>query len=209
VIPREFETIDLDAQHSVSLGKLRPEYHLRPQQFEQLWALHPETFHNVRIFGKMVPVPRWSETCGRNYSFSGNVQVAQPVPGILQPFLEWSRTHVDERLNGLLLNWYDGSLGHRIGAHRDDEKELIRGAPIITISFGETRTIRLKKYKGEDVHAIDVDDGSVLVIPYDTNLAYTHEVTAPKSKRGRRISITIRANCNGRRGPAGPTDRKL
>jgi alkylated DNA repair dioxygenase AlkB len=192
MIPREFKTIALDAEHSVALGKLRPEHQLRPAQFEQLWAQHPETFHEVKIFGKVTPVPRWSETYGRDYNFSGAVQRAQPIPTKLKPLLEWSRAHIDPRFNGLLLNWYDGSLGHRIGPHRDDEKELFSGAPIVTIGFGESRMFRLRKYKGGGTD-IEVTDGSVLVIPYDTNKAYTHEVPAPKAKRGRRISVTIRA----------------
>ena len=112
---------------------------------------------------------------------------------MLAPLLGWSRAHIDARFNGLLLNWYDGMLGHRIGPHRDDEKELVKGAPIVTISFGETRTFRLRRWKGEDGSDIEVTDGSVLVIPYDTNKAYTHEVTAPKEAKGRRISVTIRA----------------
>jgi alkylated DNA repair dioxygenase AlkB len=193
MIPREFKTIDLDRHRSVSIGKLRPEHQLRSSQFEQLWALHPHTFHEVQIFGKMVPVPRWSETYGRSYHFSGTIQLAQPFPDILIPLLAWSRVSIDERYNGLLLNWYDGALSHRIGAHRNVEKELVVGAPIVTISFGESRIFRLRKWKGDGGYDIEVSDGSVLVIPYDTNMAYTHEVPASKANRGRRISVTIRA----------------
>mgnify|MGYP001491136046 CR=1 FL=1 len=162
-------------------------------QFDELWALHPDSFHQVRMFGRLVAVPRWSESYGRDYRFSGTIQRALPVPEMLAPLLVWSKTHVDELDNGLLVNWYDGALGHKIGPHRDDEKELIAGAPIVTISFGESRTFRLRRWKGRDVHDIEVEDNSVLVLPHATNMAFTHEVPASKRRLGRRISVTVRA----------------
>lgn len=188
-----FNRIDFEADHGVWLGPLPSALHWSSSQFDTAWASHPAGFHQVRIFGKLVDVPRWSETYGRDYPFAGTTQLARPIPDYLAPLLDWSRAHVDPRYNGLLLNWYDGALGHYIGRHRDDEKELIADAAILTISFGEARTFRMRRYKGDERHDIDLADGSALVLPYATNMAYTHEI--PKSKRatGRRISVTIRA----------------
>lgn len=145
------------------------------------------------MFGRLVDVPRWSETYGRDYLFSGTVQRAQPVPDHLAPLLDWSRQRIDQRLDGLLVNWYDGALGHSIGRHRDDEVDLVAGAPIVTISFGEGRRFRLRPWQGRGFHDIEVGDGSVLVLPYVTNVAYTHEVPASRKQQGRRISVTLRA----------------
>jgi 2-oxoglutarate-Fe(II)-dependent oxygenase superfamily protein len=111
------------------------------------------------------------------------VHEPQDIPSILEPTLNWCRAHIEKQLNGLLLNWYDGALGHRIGAHGDDENELVVGAPIVTISYGESRIFRLRKYKGDMCKDVEVTDGN-LIIPYDTNLAFKHAVTAPKSKKG-------------------------
>lgn len=203
------QRIDIDAGHRVLLGRLPGALQLDAAGFETLWELHPDGFHEVRIFGRTMPVPRWSETYGRDYHFSGTVQRARPVPALLKPYLAWCRAHVDPRHNGLLVNWYDGALGHRIGPHRDDEQELIAGAPIVTISFGETRDWRLKPWQpglarrgtggSEETSAkpagatLAVGDGSVLVLPWSTNLAYTHEVPHRRRHTGRRISITVRA----------------
>ena len=204
-----FKRIDLDDQHGLWLGRLPPEQRWTPEQFDAFWALHPDGFHQVRLFGRLVAVPRWSETYGRDYRFSGTVQSALPIPDLLAPLLAWSQAHIDPRFNGLLVNWYDGSLGHKIGAHRDDEKELLVGAPILTISFGENRTFRLRPWQGQlrtnpgaplgdgpqarPRHDIEVADASVLVLPYATNMAFTHEVPASKRRTGRRISVTVRA----------------
>ena len=189
--------ITLGGEHGVWAGALPSALRLGDAQFEALWARHPAVFHQVRLFGRTVNVPRWSETYGRDYRFSGTVQRAAPVPELLAR----CKAHVDARLNGLLVNWYDGTLGHKIGAHRDDEQELVAGAPIVTISFGERRTFRLRRWRGENKdrdgdrqrHDIEVTDGSVLVLPYATNMAFTHEVPASKRQAGRRISVTVRA----------------
>ena len=189
----EFESIALDSQHELGLGRLPADLCWTAQQFDAYWALHPFGFHEVVMFGRRVPVPRWSETYGRDYRFAGTIQPAQPIPNHLALLLNWSQLQIDTRFNGLLVNWYDGVLGHRIGAHRDDEKELLVGAPIVTISFGERRMFRLRRWQGEGRHDIEITDASVLVLPHATNLAFTHEVPASKRLVGRRISVTIRA----------------
>src|SRR5215831_20872994 len=145
---RGFRWIDVGGQHGVWMGRLPPGLCWCSAQFDAFWAFHPEKFHEVRMFGRRVVVPRWSEAYGQDYWYSGTLHRAVPIPHSLAPLLAWSKIEVDERLNGVLVNWYDGSLGHRIGPHRDAEKELVVGAPIITISFGETRTFRLRRWKG-------------------------------------------------------------
>jgi alkylated DNA repair dioxygenase AlkB len=188
-----FQWLAVDGQHGVWISRLPPKLRWCPAQFDAFWDVHPQRFHEVCMFGRRVAVPRWSEAYGQDYRYSGTLHRASPVPDMLTPLLSWSKNKVDERLNGVLVNWYDGSLGHKIGAHRDDEKELVAGAPIITISFGETRTFRLRRWKGCDRHDIEVVDNSVLVLPHATNIAFTHEVPASKQRMGRRISVTVRA----------------
>ncbi|XAY03373.1 alkylated DNA repair [Paraconexibacter sp. AEG42_29] len=153
-------------------------------------------------------MPRWQQAYVRDYAFSGRVSAALDLPPVLQPFVSWSRDVIDPRLNGVLVNWYaspgdeidDGetsSAGDYIGPHRDSRDGLIVGAPIVTISLGGLRTFRLRPYR-EKGPAVDVPlhNGAVVVVPFDTNLAYTHEVPRPRSTKGevgRRISITLRA----------------
>lgn len=100
---------------------------------------------------------------------------------------------IEPCLNGLLLNWYDGSLGHYIGRHRDSTRNMVKDAPIVTISCGETRTFRLRPWQGEGSQDFPATDGAIFIMPFATNLAWTHEVPKTRSAVGRRISITIRA----------------
>lgn len=92
-----------------------------------------------------------------------------PVPPLTEP-----------RLNCPLRNRYDGPLGHCIGPHHDHAEDLVEGTPIVTVSFGEERVF-------------PAPDGPVFVMPYDTDLAWKHEVPKSARCRGRRISVTLRA----------------
>lgn len=160
--------------------------------FEKLWQMHPSEFHQIRIHGRLVKTPRWQQAYGINYHYTGRVNVALPVPPILALCLSWARADIYDGLNGLLLNWYDGRLGHYIGRHRDSTREMVPGAPIVTISSGEERIFRLRRWR-EKSNPVDFPaHGAVFVMPWETNLAFTHEVPHSKRSVGRRISLTLR-----------------
>jgi alkylated DNA repair dioxygenase AlkB len=131
-----------------------------------------------------------------DYHYTGRTNRALPVPPILERLLAWATEAIDPRLNGVLVNWYDGSLGHYIGRHRDSRVNLVPGAPIVTISFGEERIFRLRPWpntRGKQSVDFQARDGKVFVMPFETNLAWTHEVPASSKWKGRRISVTLRA----------------
>jgi alkylated DNA repair dioxygenase AlkB len=177
-------------------GALPPKLVPDAQQFDRIWDLHPAEFHEIKIHGRLVLTPRWQRAYGKNYYYAGRVNRARSVPPQLASIIDWARNHVDERLNGFLLNWYDGNLGHYIGRHRDSRTNMVVGGPIVTISLGEQRTFRLRPWplnRPGDLMDCDAQNGDVVVIPYETNLAWTHEVPASKKLMGRRISITLRA----------------
>ena len=113
-------------------------------EFEALWNLHPEDFHEIMMHGRLVKTPRWQQAFGKDYHYTRSTNKALPVPDMLEPYSAWAQKHIDAQLNGILLNWYDGSLGHYIGKHRDSTKNMIKGAPIVTISLGEERVFRLR-----------------------------------------------------------------
>jgi alkylated DNA repair dioxygenase AlkB len=184
----------LSTEHEVLSGVLPDALQLQGPAFDTLWNLRPSHHTLIRMRGKMVPIPRWQQAFGRDYCFSRVIARALPIPATLQPLLDWALGSVDPRLNGLLLNWYDGTQGHYIGRHRDEwQEQLILSAPIVTMSFGEERRLRFRPWKGQGFVDLAAPSGSVLVIPFATNVALTHEV--PRSRRacGKRISITLRA----------------
>src|SRR5262245_2798022 len=102
------------------------------EEFESIWRLHPDQYHQIRIHGRLVPTPRFQQAYGFNYRYTGRVNEALPMPLLIAPQLEWCRMVIASRLNGLLLNWYDGKRGHHIGKHRDSTVNMDHGAPIVT-----------------------------------------------------------------------------
>jgi alkylated DNA repair dioxygenase AlkB len=164
-------------------------------RLEELWALHPAEFYEMRQpgTGATIPVPRWQQAYGRNYRYSGNVNRALPVSPMLELYLAWVRSAFDARLNGLLLNWYDAELAHRIGPHRDSIAGLVEGTPIVTISLGAARIFRLSPAKGKGFVDFEAAHGTVLVVPWETNRHLKHAVPHRATDTGRRISVTARA----------------
>jgi len=141
----------------------------------------------------MVKTPRWQQAYGMDYFYTGRINAAEPVPQILSPLLKWMQENIDERLNGILVNWYDGSLKHYIGRHRDSTANMVEGAPIVTVSLGEERVFRLRPHDGAGRRDFPASDGTVFIMPYETNLAWTHEVPHHRRLAGRRVSITLRS----------------
>ena len=188
-----FETVKLDDKHEIIRGCLPTNLIPDNDTFEKIWCLHPEEFHDVKIMDKLIKTPRWQQAYNKDYVYTGSKNNALAVPQILNPYWIWAKEKIDERLNGLLLNWYDGKLGHYIGKHRDSTTGMIFGAPIVTISLGEERKFRIRPWKGEGYTDFQADHCSVFIIPYDTNQAYTHEVPKSKKYKDRRISLTLRA----------------
>jgi alkylated DNA repair dioxygenase AlkB len=188
----------LSEEHELLETELPKSLRFSPAEFERLWALHPKDHIEIPLYG---PIPRWQQAYDRDYAFAGQVARALPravlteaIPKVEELF-SWCKETIDRRLNGLFLNWYDGALGHYIGPHRDDANGLVQGTPIVTISLGETRVFRLRRAKPRTPGFRDFEarDGSVLVIPHETNEAYEHEVPKSKRAKGCRISITLRA----------------
>ena len=188
-----FQEIHLGGGHSLYQGKLPGTLPQGEGFFQTLWNLHPEEFHDIKIHGRTVKTPRWQQAYGKDYQYSGSRNNALPIPDLLVPFLDWTKEAIDPRLDGLLLNWYDGQLGHYIGKHRDSTQGMAKDAPIATLSFGEQRVFRMRPWKGKGFVDFEVHNGSVLLLPYATNQAWTHEVPASKKLRGRRVSLTLRA----------------
>lgn len=184
----------LDDGHLFFVGRLPDSIIPSETEFEPLWAMHPEEYHEIKMHGRLVKTPRWQQAYGRDYYYTGRTNAALPVTDNLAPFLAWACQAIDPRLNGILLNWYEATRGHYIGKHRDSIKNMIEGAPIVTISLGDERVFRLRPWRRDggmlDFAAVN---GAVFIMPFATNLAWTHEVPHNAKSAGRRISVTLRA----------------
>lgn len=170
-------------------------------EFKELLAVHPTTYNQVRVFGKVHDIPRFERLYGNSaYSYSGIVRQPDPnIPALVQRCLDYAREKYPPaaQWNGALCNWYmDGS--HSIGAHSDAESDLMPGAPIISFSFGASRTFRIKKrkdFKGIAHATPDIATGHGMMIAMCGAMQkeFTHEIPKTKKPTKPRINVTIRA----------------
>jgi hypothetical protein len=106
-----FVSHTLDEHHCLYVGRLPSKLVINDLQFEELWNIHPDEFHEIMMHGRPVKTPRWQQAYGKDYHYTGNVNKALPVPSRLQPLLQWAQNTIDLRLNGMLLNWYTRDVG--------------------------------------------------------------------------------------------------
>lgn len=95
-----------------------------------------------------------------------------------------------ERFNAALVNLYvNGS--HSVGWHADDEPGV--GSVIASVSLGATRTFRLRRNADtSDQIAVELVDGSLLVMAGDTQREWKHSLPKRKNVREPRINVTFR-----------------
>lgn len=190
--PSRFQEQRLDAESPIWLGALPARLRAGDEIFEALWALHPPDFHEIRMLGRWVKTPRWQQAYDRDYVYTGSRNDARPTPALIEPLRAWAREAIDPRLNGVLVNWYDGARGHYIGRHRDSVQGLVPESRIVTISLGERGVLRFRRLGRRGFRDFELADGSVAVVPLTTNARWSHEVPASRRRPGRRISVTLR-----------------
>ncbi|WP_372366915.1 alpha-ketoglutarate-dependent dioxygenase AlkB [Candidatus Uabimicrobium sp. HlEnr_7] len=183
----------LDEKHLLWEGVLPKKLHFDEKKFAMLWQMHPQKYHQIKMHGKVLETPRWQQAYGKNYKYTGSENTALPIPEILKDIVLWAQQTVDKRMNSILTNWYDGSLGHYMGKHRDSTHNMIYGTPIITISFGEERIFRMRPWKKKSYIDFVTCNNGIFILPYNTNEHWTHEVTKGKKYQGKRVSVTLRA----------------
>jgi len=162
--------------------------------FERLWNSHPEKKGEGIIMGRTVEFPRWQQSYGQGYSFTGMHHSALPITDpYMTQLLEWVCTHSGEPYKQILVNWYsDGN--HYIGPHSDDERQLVPGSSIYSFSYGQERDFVIKSKDGTYRNVITMPNNSLLIMGGDMQKYYKHSVPkrALSKCADKRINITFR-----------------
>lgn len=169
---------------------------LYKDNFEELWGLRPKSLAKIQVAGKLIDCPRWQQTYMSNYWFSGMVHQAVDLPEAFKPYHEWANGLGYGEYNLGLANFYGNGL-HYIGCHADNEPQLVKGAPIVSVSLGQERVFRIRsKETKEIVLDIPMPHNTYLVMGGSMQERYLHEVPKVTGKKGealgRRINITFR-----------------
>lgn len=169
------------------------------EEFDELWSLHPEKRHQFKMFGKLCTMWRYQDLYSdkdRVYKFSNTKHDSKKIE---DPILRRALTQIQDltkneddapEYNSIYVNWYEPN--DYIGPHKDNEKGLNKGAPIYSISLGETRTFRIINEADKSKTSIELNDGSLIVMGGDFQKEFKHEV--PKGPyKGKRINLTVRS----------------
>lgn len=173
--------------------------------------LLPWEQHHVVVYGRKVPERRETLYCATDpeltYAYSGRTCAPVPLPDALLGLKALAERVATEatgaaepvEFNACLLNLYrDGS--RTIGMHSDDESDLARGSPIVSVSLGASRFFDLR---GRDATAegagadgprarLVLDHGTVVVMAGATQRNYKHGVPSQARVREPRVSLTFR-----------------
>jgi alkylated DNA repair dioxygenase AlkB len=164
-------------------------------EFAELVRLKPEQKGHIVLFGKRTEIPRYQRLFGdASYSFSGIEVPPEPLENeFLRKVLDFVNSRESHHYSGILVNWYPNG-DHYIGAHSDDERDLVAGAPIYSFSYGATRTFRFHSKKGgSKVIDVALDDGMMVAMCGDCQKEFKHSVPKTKSCMNMRINLTVRA----------------
>ncbi len=94
--------------------------------------------------------------------------------------------------NSCLLNRYqDGSEG--MGWHADDEKSIVPGSSIASLSFGAERKFSLKHKRNKATVSVVLEDGSLLDMRGETQRHWVHQIPRSKKVTAPRVNLTFRS----------------
>ena len=77
-----FEQRNLDKENSIFQGEI-PSLMMDDIKFDDLWSMHPKSYHEIMMHGKLVKTPRWQQAYERDYNYTGRVNEGLPLPEIL------------------------------------------------------------------------------------------------------------------------------
>ncbi len=149
--------------------------------------------NQVKVFGKIYDEPRLTAIFGddttKSYTYSKSKRQLKKFPDILENIRNILFEKTGIYYDFVLVNYYrDGN--DKIGWHSDNEPEMDHSS-IASISFGESRTFKIKEIKTGIVKKIVLEDGSLFIMKNNFQDIYQHCIPKEANKKAR-INLTFR-----------------
>ncbi|MGB8909353.1 MAG: alpha-ketoglutarate-dependent dioxygenase AlkB [Candidatus Cybelea sp.] len=94
--------------------------------------------------------------------------------------------------NSVGLNFYRSGQDS-VAPHNDHLYEIVAGYPIALISLGATRLMTIRsKTKPRRIFDLDLEEGSLLLMSFETQKHYDHGIPKTRAAVGPRISVALR-----------------
>lgn len=146
------------------------------------------------IFGKRIVTARkvaWYADKRFPYRYSGTTKYALSWTNDLIALKEKIEAQTGENFNSCLLNLYhNGNEG--MAWHSDGEKELVKNGAIASLSLGAARKFAFKHKQTKETVAIQLENGSLLVMKGTTQTHWLHRLPPTKKVTTPRINLTFR-----------------
>jgi alkylated DNA repair dioxygenase AlkB len=162
--------------------------------FEHCLGLSTLHQGEIRMFGKRVPIPRLeSFHCNEaiNYTYSGKLLKPAPFTSELLDIKTKVEMITGHSFNCVLINLYRNGQDSN-GWHADNEKELGENPIIASVSFGATRTFKLRSTNGAEQYAIALGAGSLLLMGEHVQHQFKHCIPKEPKITNPRINLTFR-----------------
>lgn len=150
----------------------------------------------IRMWDKQYLQPRlsaWYGDAGARYTYSGTTFEPHAWNATLLRIKEDIETLSGHRFNSVLCNLYR-SEQDSVSWHSDNEAEFGDKPVIASLSLGETRIFKLrhKRRKEQKRIALELTDGSLLLMAGETQKHWQHAVEKERYPCGPRINLTFR-----------------
>ena len=159
-------------------------------------CLRLNTLHQgeILMFGKRVPIPRLeSFHCNEasNYTYSGKLLKSAPFTSELLDIKTKVEMITGHSFNCVLINLYRNGQDSN-GWHADNEKELGENPIIASVSFGATRTFKLRSMEGTEKYSVALRAGSLLLMGKQVQYQFKHCIPKEPKITKPRVNLTFR-----------------
>lgn len=147
---------------------------------------------SVRVYGKTHLQPRLTKWYGPvSYLYSGLSWDPIPMPDRLAKLAQKVSEAVGEPFNCVLCNLYrDGQ--DTVGWHADDEPLFGSDPVVASLSYGATRTFKLRQNETKSSVSYDLENGDLIVMGKGMQLGWQHSIPRTAKPVGPRINLTFR-----------------
>lgn len=148
----------------------------------------------IKMFGKQITTKRrvaWYADAGLDYTYAGVKKHPLPWVSVLTEMRNTIEARTCHTYNSCLLNLYhDGSEG--MGWHADNEKQLLKGGAIASLSLGAARKFAFKHNKTKETISLMLAHGSLLLMKGKVQDCWKHRLPPTKKSVLPRINLTFR-----------------
>ena len=150
----------------------------------------------IVVFDKVVKQARdvqFFSDIVKGYLYSGKISYSQPMPAWLSQLMSTINIHFGTKFNSALVNRYRNG-EDCVGSHSDDERSLVYGSPIASLSLGASRTFRIReKSKMAPILAdLLLNSGDFVMMQGNFQSEFKHEIPKEKKITQPRVSLTFR-----------------